>query len=117
MYESNTAENSSYCPVRQHLHEIAGSTLISDTCDPHNHRFAAISDEAIPYQGSHVHNVKFRTDSYDGHYHEFCGVSSPAIPVGDGRHVHFATGCTTFSDGHAHKFRFASLINDPIECK
>lgn len=114
MYNDNYSENNAYCPIEQHVHELVGSTLISESCDPHNHRFAAVSDKAIPYKGSHVHNIKFRTDSYDGHYHEFCGVSSPAIPVGGGRHVHFAAACTSFSDGHAHKFRVASLIDNPI---
>ena len=69
----------------QHVHEILGSTLIAERCDdPHNHRFATVSGEAIPYMGSHVHRVTFLTDSYDGHIHEFSGTSSPAIPVGDG---------------------------------
>lgn len=104
------------CRVRQHNHEIVGSTVVAERCnDCHNHRFATVSEEAIPYMGSHVHTVKFRTDSYDGHYHEFCGTSSTAIPVGDGRHVHFAKAYTTPADGHTHEFRFASLIDNPIE--
>ena len=58
----------------QHVHEILGSTLIAERCDdPHNHRFATVSGEAIPYMGSHVHRVTFLTDSYDGHFHEFSG--------------------------------------------
>lgn len=117
MYGENMLENGSRRPIEQHVHEIIGSTLVSEPCDPHNHRFTAVSDKAIPCEGSHVHNITFRTDSYDGHFHEFCGVSSPAIPVGDGRHVHFAAACTTFEDGHAHRFRVASLIDNPIECK
>ena len=33
----------------QHVHEILGSTLIAERCDdPHNHRFATVSGEAIP---------------------------------------------------------------------
>ena len=75
----------------------------------YNHRFATVSDEAIPYMGSHVHNIKFRTDSYDGHYHEFCGTSSAAIPVGGGK------AYTTSADGHVHEFQVASLIDNPIE--
>lgn len=101
---------------QQHVHEIVGSTFIAEYCkDPHNHRFAAVSDEAIPYMGSHVHNVKFRTDSYDGHFHEFCGTSSAAIPVGGGKHIHFVKARTTLADGHVHEFQFASLIDNPIE--
>lgn len=116
MYNTNVLADNN-CSMEHHVHEIVGSTLVADSCDPHNHRFATVSDEAIPYRGSHVHNVTFRTDSYEGHYHEFCGTSSTAIPVGDGRHVHYATACTTTADGHSHKFRVASLINNPIDCK
>lgn len=102
--------------IKQHVHEILGSTFIAERCqDPHNHRFATVSDEAVPSMGSHVHNIRFRTDTYDGHNHEFCGVSSPAICVGDGRHVHFAKSFTSMEDGHVHEFRAASLIDNPIE--
>lgn len=104
------------CHSEQHVHEIVGSTIIAERCeDPHNHRFATVSGEAIPFRGSHVHNVKFRTDSYEGHFHEFCGRSSIAFPLKDGRHVHYAKARTTAADGHTHEFRVASLINDPIE--
>lgn len=107
--------NSCNCRL-EHVHEIVGSTFIAEYCkDPHNHRFATVSDEAIPYMGSHVHNIKFRTDSYDGHYHEFCGTSSAAIPVGGGKHIHFAKAYTTSADGHVHEFQVASLIDNPIE--
>lgn len=115
MYEENIVLTASNCQ-KQHVHEVLGSTFIAERCDdPHNHRFATVSGEAIPYMGSHVHNISFRTDSYDGHYHEFSGTSSPAIWVGDGRHVHFARATTTSADGHVHEFRAASLIDDPIE--
>lgn len=106
------------CPAchKQHVHEIVGSTFLAERCeDVHNHRFATVSGRAIPFEGSHVHQVTFRTDSFDGHFHEFTGTSSPAIPVGDGRHVHFARAVTTMADGHVHEFRVAALINDPIE--
>lgn len=103
-------------PREQHVHEILGSTFIAERCeDPHNHRFATVSGEAIPHQGSHVHNVKFRTDSYDGHFHEFSGQTSVAFPLEDGRHVHFVKARTTAADGHTHEFRAASLIDNPIE--
>ncbi len=83
--------------------------------DPHNHRFATVSGEAIPLgNGDHVHEVCFRTDFYEGHFHEFKGRSGGAIDVGDGRHVHFAEAQTTQEDGHRHRFRAASLIQDPI---
>lgn len=116
MNDTELLLESQCCYPEQHVHEIVGSTMIAERYqDPHNHRFATVSEEAIPYMGSHIHAIKFRTDSYEGHYHEFCGVSSIAIPVGDGRHVHFAKAATTCADGHTHKFRVASLIDDPIE--
>ncbi len=104
------------CPKEQHVHEIVGSTFIAERCeDAHNHRFATVSDEAIPYKGSHVHNVKFRTDSYDGHYHEFSGQSSVAIPIDGDKHVHYANACTSSDDGHSHEFKLVSMLNNPIE--
>lgn len=113
--QENESSNSNYCR-KQHVHEIIGSTLIAERCkDPHNHRFATVSDEAIPFKNSHVHNVKFRTDSYEGHYHEFCGKTSVAIPVGDGKHVHFIKARTKAADGHTHEFKVATLIDSPIE--
>lgn len=99
----------------QHVHEILGSTLLAECCkDAHNHRFATVSGEAIRSGQSHVHKIKFRTDSYEGHYHEFEGTSGPAIPVGDGRHIHFAKAFTREADGHKHEFRVATLIDNPI---
>lgn len=102
------------CPPKQHVHEVIGSTHIAGCCEfAHNHRFATVSEEAIPCDGSHVHEVKFRTDSCDGHKHEFCGTTSTAIDVGCGRHVHFLKGCTSFDANHKHEFMVATLIEDP----
>ena len=113
---TNLSEQFNSCEETQkHVHEVLGSTQIAESCnDPHNHRFAAVSDEAIPTKNGHVHKVKVRTDFYEGHYHEICGISSPPIPVGDGKHVHFLSGFTTSEDGHKHEFRAASLIENPI---
>lgn len=106
--------NRTYCP-RQHNHEVLGSTRIEGCCEyAHNHRFATVSSDAIPFDGSHVHEIKFTTDSCNGHHHEFCGTSGPAIDVGNGRHVHFAKGCTTYDEGHNHEFIVASLIENPV---
>ena len=70
------------CPPKQHVHEVTGSVKISGCCEyAHNHRFATVSSEAIPCDGSHVHEVKFQTDSCNGHTHEFCGTSSTAIEM------------------------------------
>lgn len=99
-----------------HVHEFLGSTeLAEENEDRHNHRFAGVSSQAIPFGDSHVHGVSTNTDFFDNHLHEISAVSGPAIPVGDGKkHIHFARFITTLNDGHVHKFQFASLIEDPL---
>lgn len=102
------------CRHKSHNHEILGSTKVAGCCEyAHSHRFATVSGDAIPCDGSHVHEIKFTTDSCDGHFHEFRGTSGPAIDVGCGHHVHFAEACTTTADNHKHKFQVASLIQNP----
>lgn len=103
------------CPTEQrHVHEVLGSVEIAEPQeDPHNHRFATVSGEAIPCGGNHVHEVKFKTDFYEDHFHEFKGRTGLAIQVGD-RHVHFLESVTEESDGHVHDFRVGTLIQDPI---
>ncbi|WP_066712245.1 YmaF family protein [Clostridium sp. Marseille-P299] len=97
-----------------HVHEVLGSVEIAEkNTDPHNHRFATVSDEVIPMGNTHVHEIKFRTDFYEDHFHEFKGRTGPAIMVGD-RHVHFLESVTEEADCHVHKFRVGTLINDPI---
>ncbi len=100
----------------RHVHEVLGSVRIAEQSeDPHNHRFAGVSDQAIQLPGgSHVHEVEIRTDFYEDHFHFIRGRSGPAIPLCDGRHVHYLSGETSVSDGHDHGFIAASLINDPI---
>lgn len=100
---------------QRHVHEVQGSVEIAEREeDPHNHRFATVSGEAIPVgKNDHVHEVKFRTDFYEDHFHEFKGKTGGMIPVGD-RHVHFLESVTTVVDGHQHEFRVATLIDDPI---
>lgn len=105
------------CEEQFHVHELLGSVKIAeeDCEDPHNHRFAAVSGEAIPIGNrQHIHEIKTRTDFYEDHFHEICVQSGPAIAVGDGRHVHFVCGTTTEVDDHEHDFVFATLIDDPI---
>jgi len=104
------------CPhVQRHVHEIQGSVRIAEPGeDPHNHRFATVSCDAIPISMTdHVHEVTFRTDFYENHYHEFTGRTCGAIPVGN-RHVHFLESETTCNDCHKHEFEFATLIDNPI---
>lgn len=101
---------------QRHVHEVVGSTqVVTSACDAHNHRFAAVSGEAIPAgPNDHVHEVCFRTDFYEGHYHEFTGKTGGAIDVGCGRHVHFVQAQTDSENGHKHCFKAASLIDNPI---
>lgn len=110
-------EHSDPCFMEQtHVHEVLGSVEIAERqTDPHNHRFATVSGEVIPFgPTNHVHRVTFRTDFYEDHFHEFTGRTMPAIPVGGGRHVHFLESVTEERENHRHDFRVATLINDPI---
>lgn len=99
-----------------HVHEFLGSTKLAELEeDPHNHRFAGISGEAISIGNhQHIHEIVTRTDFYEDHFHEICVRSGPAICVGDEKHVHFVCGVTTVVDDHEHCFVFATLIEDPI---
>lgn len=109
--------NSCSCDEEQtHVHEVQGSLQIAEREeDPHNHRFATVSGEVIPFgRDNHVHNIVFRTDFYEEHFHTFRGRTCPAVFVGGGRHVHFLEDETSFNDGHRHDFRVATLIENPI---
>lgn len=100
-----------------HTHEYEGSVKIAEPKeDPHNHRFACVTGEAILTSDgrSHFHKLNNRTDFYEDHFHKMCDVTGPAIPVGNDRHVHFVDGDTTINDGHQHEFQFATLIDNPI---
>lgn len=101
---------------QRHVHEIQGSVQIAEREeDPHNHRFATVSGQAIPIgNGDHVHNVRFRTDFYENHFHEFRGRTGGMIRVGD-RHVHFLESVTSRNDSHRHAFRLGTFIDNPIE--
>lgn len=105
------------CSKSQHNHEVVGSTKISGCCnDAHNHRFAAITGNAIPFAGSHIHQVAFTTDTCEGHHHEFCGKTDPAIYIGSGHHVHLVKASTSAAAGHQHSFAASVLLEDPL-CK
>lgn len=97
-----------------HVHEYTGSVMVAEEEeDCHNHRFAGVSGEAIPYKNSHIHELFTYTDFYEEHFHEIGKKTGPAIYVSKDRHVHFAEGKTTFNGGHAHRFVVATLIEDP----
>ena len=109
---NNWQENT--CVNQRHVHEIQGSVQIADPPEePHNHRFATVSGEAIGEGLAHYHEVRFRTDFFEDHFHEYCGKTSCAIIVGD-RHVHFLRSVTSQNDCHVHEFRVATLIDNPI---
>jgi hypothetical protein len=98
-----------------HVHEFEGSVKIAEKEeDPHNHRFAGVSSEAICVPGGHIHKIVTKTDFYENHFHEICIETGLQIPTCNGRHVHFAKGTTTFNDGHKHDFQVATLIDNPI---
>lgn len=109
-----SCNNQHYREEQEHVHEILGSVEIAEPEEePHNHRFATVSGEAIRVGMDHYHEVAFRTDFFDDHFHTFSGRTSGAIRVGD-RHVHFLQSVTSENDGHRHRFRFATLIDNPI---
>jgi len=100
--------------TQRHVHEVQGSVKLAELQeDPHGHRFATVSGQAIPIgSNDHYHEVRFCTDFYENHFHEFAGKTSGAIQVGD-RHVHFLESVTSVNNGHKHAFRLATLIEDP----
>ncbi len=103
---------------QRHVHEFLGSTQIAEEEeDPHNHRFAGVSGEAILAKESHIHKIWTRTDFFEEHFHEIEDSTGPAIEVGNGKHIHFVKGETTFNDGHDHDFQFATLIENPLQPK
>ena len=98
---------------QRHVHEFLGSTRLAEIEeDPHNHRFAGVTGQAIPVGCSHVHEIIVRTDFFD-HFHIIKVITGPAIPVGKGRHVHFVKAVTSVNDGHNHELIFATLIESP----
>lgn len=111
-----------YIPEREvmfHDHEVLGSTHISYEeyrRNPHNHRYAAISSQAIceRHGHSHFHIIETHTDFFEDHSHKIRVKTGPAIPVGDGRHTHFVESATSVNDEHCHKFQLALAIEDPI---
>ena len=116
-YKSSERNNRSYnYEDYDHVHEVTGSTETVTECQNcHNHRFCTVSGRAIRMGNSHVHEVKFCTDTADGHSHEFCDKTSTAIAVGNGKHVHYLNDTTESEDGHVHRFQAATLIESPTD--
>lgn len=114
----NTDSYNENCPdnyeKQMHTHEFLGSTQLAELEeDPHNHRFAGVTGEAIKYGKNHYHELKTNTDFVD-HFHVVKDKTELATPVGDGKHVHFVMGTTTERDNHTHDFIFATLIESPL---
>lgn len=100
---------------QSHDHEFLDSVKLAEECEErHNHRFAGVTTEVIPLSdGCHKHAFMVNTDFFD-HRHEVAGETGPAICVGNGKHVHFASGKTTVDDCHFHQYQFATLIESPL---
>jgi hypothetical protein len=97
-----------------HVHEFEGSTKLAEEGDDrHNHRFAGVTSQVIPFGADHVHAFFENTDFLD-HHHEVAAITGQPIDVGGGKHVHFVQFITTLDDGHFHEFQFATLILSPL---
>lgn len=104
--------------MQTHVHEVVGSSRLAELGeDPHNHRFAGVTEEVIMVPGGHIHKFIAKTDFYEGHSHPICVTTGLQVKVGscnDSRHVHFIDDRTEVEDGHCHDFIAATLIEDPI---
>ncbi len=109
--EEKPYEKKRHC---QHVHEYEGSVMVNCKGEPHTHRFAGVTGEAIPTCDSHVHKLHEMTDTYECHQHILCETTGPAVWVSCDRHVHFVEGCTSFDACHKHDFKFSTLIENPI---
>ena len=106
------------CDEQTHVHEVLGSVRLAELReDPHNHRFAGVTEEVIFVPGGHIHKLFTKTDFYEDHFHPICVETGLQVPVGcgdDRRHVHFIDSETECEDGHLHEFIAATLIDNPI---
>ncbi|MBS5931696.1 MAG: YmaF family protein [Clostridiales bacterium] len=101
-----------------HVHEVLGSVRLAELRkDPHNHRFAGVTEEVMEVPGGHIHKFFTKTDFYEDHFHPICVKTGLQVIVGTGdnaRHVHFIDSQTEVEDNHCHKFIGATLIDNPI---
>lgn len=116
--EDNKYKCSRECDMQTHVHEIAGSVRLAELeDDPHNHRFAGVTNEVIRVNGGHIHKLQTKTDFYENHFHLICVKTGLQVIVGEGedaRHVHFIDSNTEIADEHFHEFIAATLIENPI---
>lgn len=100
---------------QSHVHEVTGSVRLAELKDdPHNHRFAGVTGEAISVPRGHIHKLCTKTDFYEEHFHLIEVTTGLQIPVGDGRHVHFIDSDTEIADEHFHEFITSTQIENPI---
>lgn len=101
-----------------HVHEVEGSVRLAELEeDPHNHRFAGVTEEVMMTPGGHIHKFVSKTDFYEDHFHPICVFTGLPVFVGRGedkRHVHFIDAKTECADEHFHEFIAATLIENPI---
>ena len=111
----NNFSSAPCCDMQTHDHEYLGSTRFAElSTDPHNHRMAGMTGEAIPLGNNcHKHKLLTNTDFFDGHLHIVSDETGPCICVGYGKHVHTVAGRTSISDGHCHEYVFTTLIENP----
>lgn len=106
------------CNFQTHVHEVLGSVRLAELDeDPHNHRFAGVTEEVMLVPGGHIHKFISKTDFYEDHFHPICVETGLQVEVGQGedrRHIHFINSETECEDGHFHEFIAATLINNPI---
>ncbi len=101
--------------VQDHTHEFLGSVEVSGKREPHIHKFAGVTGQAIPMgNNNHYHFLKSGTDNFDDHSHELADSTGPAIHVGNDTHVHYLKGRTDSSEGHVHNYRFITQIETPF---
>ena len=104
--------------MQTHVHEVVGSVRLAEIEeDPHNLRFAGVTDQVIPVPGGHIHKLQTKTDFYEEHFHPICVKTGLPVRVGEGedaRHVHFIDSNTNLEDGHFHEFIVATQIENPI---
>lgn len=109
----------SFCnEVQTHVHEVVGSVRLAELNeDPHNHRFAGVTNEIIEVPEGHIHKFRTKTDFYEDHFHPISVKTGIQVLVGKGddtRHVHFIDDETEVVEEHFHEFIAATLIENPI---
>jgi len=100
--------------TQTHVHEFAGSTTLEGSII-HNHRFAGVTSEEIPYEDTHVHAILVNTDFFFNHYHEVGIRTGPPIYIEGEKHIHYVEGETTINFNHDHDFAFTTFIQNLLQ--